>query len=63
MKIKGQITILINREYTEIQIRDKNSCLEIAKITLTPEQLSAALGRMAHIECEFLLYNYRYTVL
>jgi hypothetical protein len=52
MKIKGQISILINREYTTIEVRDDNANTTFAKVTLTPEQLSAALSRQMYVECE-----------
>lgn len=52
MEIKqGKISILINRESTTIEIIDDDASVTFAKITLTPEQLSSALSRMAHTRC------------
>lgn len=53
MKIKNpKITILINAEYTEIEILDSDANTYLAKVKLTPEQLSKVLGRQGHIECQ-----------
>ena len=53
MKIKNpKITMLINPEYTEIEITDSDSNTTIAKVKLTPEQLSAILSRQGYMNCE-----------
>lgn len=53
MEIKnGQISILIGSESTTILIRDKDAATTFVKITLTPEQLSAALSKQFNVECE-----------
>lgn len=53
MKLKeAAITILINEEKTTIELTDKSSGIKFATVTLTPEQLSGALGRIAFTECE-----------
>ena len=52
MKLEGQITILINREYTSIEIIDKSSGIRFVEVKLTPEQLSSALARIAYTDCE-----------
>jgi len=52
MNIKGEISILINRESTTIEIRDKEACTIFAQITLTPDQLSSALSRLSQTPCE-----------
>jgi hypothetical protein len=52
MKLEGSISILINREKTTIEIKDENANARFLTITLTPEQLSAALSRQMAIECE-----------
>lgn len=57
MEIKGKISILISREGTEIEIRDDRACTTFCRIRLTPEQLSAALSRQAHVECEISVYS------
>lgn len=44
--------MLINREYTDIEIMDDDSRCIIVKVKLTPEQLSAMLSRQAYIKCE-----------
>lgn len=48
----AKITMLINRDYTEIEIQDGDSLAIIVKVKLTPEQLSAMLSRQAYIKCE-----------
>jgi hypothetical protein len=57
MKIRGAITMLINREYTEIQVEDRNASSTFITLRLTPEQLSAALSRQAFIECDVEVRN------
>ena len=53
MKLKdAAITILINGDYTEIELHDKSSGLNIATVKLTVEQLSKALGRLSYTPCE-----------
>lgn len=52
MKIQGNISILISRESTTIEIHDKNAAIKFLTIELTPEQLSACLARQAEVECE-----------
>lgn len=52
MKLKGKITILINREYTDIEIEDDVANATFVKVRLTPNQLSAALGRVGYTPCE-----------
>lgn len=53
MKIKNpKITMLINRKYTEIEIIDSDANTTIAKVKLTPEQLSAILSREGYVDCE-----------
>ncbi len=52
MKLTGKISILINQDKTTIEIRDANANVKFASITLTPEQLSAALSRLSNVTCE-----------
>jgi hypothetical protein len=52
MKIEGRITILINRDYTSIEIEDDNANVRFVRIQLTPEQLSAILSKQAYVPCE-----------
>jgi hypothetical protein len=52
MKLEGRISVLINRDGTTIEVEDKNANARFLKITLTPEQLSAALSRQMAVECE-----------
>jgi hypothetical protein len=52
MEIKGKITIRIDREETVIDIMDDNAGITFATITLTPEQLSAALSRLSHTDTQ-----------
>jgi len=51
MNINGKITILINRENTQIELYDQDSSITFARIELTPEQLSSALSRLAYTPC------------
>ena len=50
--IKGKITILINQHNTIIEIIDDDSGETFVSVTLSPEQLSSALSRLAHTPCE-----------
>ena len=53
MKIENaKITMLINRDYTEIEIHDSDANTTLARVKLTPEQLSMILSRQAYVECE-----------
>ena len=52
MKINGKITILINQEYTRIELRDDDASTTFVEIKLTPEQLSMALSRLAFTPCK-----------
>lgn len=58
MKIKGQITILIDRDQTRIEIYDKDASSLFAEITLTPEELSSALSRLAYTPCVIEVKNF-----
>jgi hypothetical protein len=53
MKIeKPKITMLVNSEYTEIEITDSNSNTTLAHVRLTPVQLSTILARQGYVDCE-----------
>ena len=52
MEIEGAITFSVNSEYATIGIRDVKACSTLLRITLTPEQLSQMLSRLAHTSCE-----------
>ena len=53
MKIENpKITMLINPDYTEIEITDSDANETIAKVKLTPEQLSTILSRQGYVNCE-----------
>lgn len=52
MKLEGKISILINRDFTTIEIRDDKANITFAKLKLTPELLSAALSRQMYVDCE-----------
>lgn len=49
---QAQITILVGRESTTIELHDRKSNITFARVKLTPEQLSGALSRTARTECE-----------
>lgn len=50
--INAKITMLINRDCTDIEIKDEDSITILARIQLTPEQLSAMLSRQSYVKCE-----------
>lgn len=52
MKIKGKISILIDRHSTTIEIHDDEANTTFCLIELTPDQLSAALSRLSRVECD-----------
>lgn len=52
MELKGKISILINREYTDIEIEDDLANMTFVKVRLTPEQLSAVLSGISCVDCE-----------
>src|SRR6186713_1898867 len=52
MKLQGQITLLVERDYTTIRIEDDTSNAIICEVRLTPGQLSSALSRMADTPCD-----------
>jgi hypothetical protein len=53
MKIENaKITMIINRDCTEIEIHDADANTTLARVKLTPEQLSMILSRQGYVECE-----------
>lgn len=53
MKIENAaITILVSEEGTTIELRDRDAGICFAKVKLTPVQLSQALSRLSHTDCE-----------
>lgn len=52
MKLKGKISLLINQEYTTIEVVDDKASITFIKITMTANQLSEALSRVARVECD-----------
>lgn len=52
MKIEGNVSILVNREYTTIEVRDDKARITFVRLQLTPEQLSAALSCLSNVECD-----------
>lgn len=57
MKLQGKITMLINQDYTTIQIEDPNAATTFCEVTLTPQQLSDILSRLACVNCELELHG------
>ena len=53
----GKITVLINHNYTEIEILDDDACTPVCVVRLTPEQLSMALSRLGRTPCEIELFE------
>lgn len=56
MKLDGKITLLVGSDYTTITIQDALSSLVICEVTLTPEQLSSALSRLANTDCSIEVF-------
>lgn len=52
MIIKGDITILIGAEFSTIEVKDREANTTFLSIELTPEDLSRALSRQAHVKCD-----------
>ncbi len=52
MKLEGEITLLVNQNNTTIRIQDAVSSVTVCEVTLTPEQLSSALSRLANTPCQ-----------
>lgn len=50
--VNGQITFLINQEDAIIEVHDKDASVTFVRIQMTPNQLSKALSRLTHTECE-----------
>ena len=48
----GRINIFIGEESTTIELFDNDAATLFAKVTLTPQQLSAALSRVARTDCK-----------
>jgi hypothetical protein len=57
MNINGKITILIDREQTHIELKDEDSGITFARITLTPKELSSALSRLAYTPCKMEVHG------
>lgn len=57
MKIEGKISIFISATGTIIQIKDNQANAQFVEVFLTPEELSMALGRQAHVPCKIDVYN------
>jgi hypothetical protein len=53
MEIKNAaISILINENYTTIELYDEDAATQFAEVTLTPAQLSQALSRICNTKCK-----------
>lgn len=57
MKLKGNITLLCERNIIRLEVKDDNACATFLKIDLTPEQFCAALGRLSSVPCEIDVFN------
>lgn len=58
MKITDpRITILVNQEYTTIELYDAEAGCHLFEIKLTPAQLSSALSRLSHTKCQAEIFN------
>ena len=52
MKLKGNITFLIQCDRTLIEIKDDDASTVFCRIVLTPEQTITILSHQAMVECE-----------
>ena len=58
MKLKNaRISILINEEFTTIELKDDDSGIQFAVVKLTATQLAQALSRLKYTECECELHR------
>lgn len=58
MKITDpRITILINQEYTTIELYDAEAGVHLFEVKLTPDQLSSAMSRLSHTKCSAEIFN------
>ncbi len=55
--IDPNITILVSKDWAEIEIRDSESFCTFVKIKMTAEQFTAAIWRLGNVECEWEVYN------
>ena len=52
MKLENaRISIFISAHETTIELKDNDSIATFCKVTLTPQQLSQALGRLSYTHC------------
>ena len=56
--LEGRFTLLINREYTTIEIEDELSGVRFVKLKLSPEEFQAALSRQAMVKCDIQVGNF-----
>jgi len=52
MKLEGALTLLVDSDYTRLEIQDRKSGITFVTAQLTPEQLCQALSRLAHTTIE-----------
>ena len=52
MKINAKVTILCSKDGVTIEVDDDDANTSFLKLTLSPEQWCAALGRLAFVSCE-----------
>ena len=58
MKLKdGSISFLVGQDSTTIEIHDSIASVTLARVTLTPKQLSQALSRLAYTHCDVEVNN------
>lgn len=58
MKItNARITILVGSDKTTIELIDMDANITFVKVELTPKQLSEALSRIAHTECDINVFG------
>lgn len=52
MKINGNLSILVSKECTRIEVKDSNAGTRFLSINLDPETFCALLGRLAEVPVE-----------
>lgn len=56
MELKSKLTILIDEEYTTIEVKDEKSSQRVLSIKVSPLEFQKALARIACCDCD-VYYN------
>jgi hypothetical protein len=55
-KLKGQITLISNKDGAILQLRDCNSTIGFLEIYIKPEDLCHLIGGQGRVDCDFDIY-------